>query len=60
SLTRNLSIGNTISLIRQALLKTDKTKDVEVVGVNTTRTGYMVRCKDERSAATAKTHTGWL
>lgn len=60
NLTRNLPIGKAIGLIRGALLKTDKTKDVEVTGVNTTRTGYVVRCKDEQSAATAKTHTEWL
>ncbi|KIV87969.1 hypothetical protein B0A52_05646 [Exophiala mesophila] len=60
TLTRNLPIGRAIGLIRQAFLKTDKTKDVGVVGVNTTRTGYVVRCKDEQSAATAKAHTEWL
>jgi hypothetical protein len=60
SLTRNLPIGRAIGLIREALVKTDKTKDVEVIGVNTTRTGYVLRCKDERSAMTAKTHTEWL
>ncbi|KIW35879.1 uncharacterized protein PV06_11800 [Exophiala oligosperma] len=60
TLTRNLPIGRAIGLIRQALLKTDKTKEVEVVGVNTTRTGYVVRCKDEQAAATAKAHTEWL
>lgn len=60
NLTRNLPIGRAIGLLRQALLKTDETKDVDVVGVNTTRTGYVVRCKDEQSAATAKLHTGWL
>lgn len=60
NLARNLPIGRAIGLIRGALLKTDKTKDVEVTGVNTTRTGYVVRCKDAQSAATAKAHTEWL
>jgi hypothetical protein len=44
----------------EPLASLDKRKDVEVAGVNTTRTGYVVRCKDEQSAATAKTHTGLL
>ena len=60
SLTRNLPVGRAIGLIRGALHKTDQTKDVEVTGINTTRTGYVVRCKDEQSAQKAKTHTQWL
>lgn len=60
TLTRNLSIGRAIGLIRQALLKIDKITEVEVVEVNTTRTGYVVRCKDEQVVATTKTYTEWL
>lgn len=60
NLTRNLPIGRAIGLIREALLKIEKIKDVEVIEVNTTRTGYMVRCKDRQSAVTVKTHTEWL
>ena len=60
SLTRNLPVGRAIGLIREALHKTDQTKDVDVTGINTTRTGYVVRCKDEQSAQKAKTHTEWL
>jgi hypothetical protein len=31
-----------------------------VVGVGTTKTGYVIRFKDKRSATTARTNTEWL
>jgi hypothetical protein len=46
--------------IRNALMNTDSTKDVQVAGVGTTKTGYVIRFKDQCSADTAKANTEWL
>ena len=38
----------------------DATKDVQVTGVVTTKTGYVIRFKDQLSTETAKANTEWL
>jgi len=43
--------------IRNALLNANATKDVQVAGVGTSKTGYVVRFKDQESAETARTKT---
>jgi hypothetical protein len=46
--------------IRSALLSTDATRDVEVMGIGTTKTGYVIRFRDQQSAEAARTNTDWL
>ncbi|KAJ5808858.1 hypothetical protein N7474_010127 [Penicillium riverlandense] len=46
--------------IRTALLNTSATQDVQVAGIGTTKTGYMIRFKDVESAETARNNTEWL
>ena len=46
--------------IRAALLSTPPTQDVQVAGIGTTKTGYVVRFKDPGSADVARNNTEWL
>jgi regulator of replication initiation timing len=46
--------------IRDALQKTKATKEVQVAGVGTTKTGYVIRFKDSQSMETARTNVRWL
>lgn len=46
--------------IRSALLSADPTKDVQVAGIGTTKTGYVIRFRDTQSAEKAQNNTGWL
>jgi FtsZ-binding cell division protein ZapB len=46
--------------IRSALLSSDTTKDTQVAGVGTTKTGYVIRFRDAQSAETARSNTAWL
>lgn len=46
--------------IQDALDYTETTKEVKVAGVGTTKTGYVIRFKDEQSFATAEASTEWL
>jgi hypothetical protein len=57
---RYLSTERANHYIQEALRKTDTTKDVKVAGVGTTKTGYVIRFKDEQSIAAAKANTEWL
>jgi FtsZ-binding cell division protein ZapB len=46
--------------IRSALLSTDPTKDAQVAGIGTTKTGYVIRFRDSQSAEKAQNNTEWL
>ena len=46
--------------IRSALLSADTTKDAQVAGVGTTKTGYVIRFRDAQSAEMARNNTAWL
>lgn len=60
SFTRYLPAESANSYIRNALGNTDTTKDVQVAGVGTTKTGYIIRFKDPQSAETARNNAEWL
>ena len=60
SFTRFLPTDTANQHIRTALSKTDLTKDAEVAGVGTTKTGYVIRFRDAQSAETARSNTTWL
>ncbi|KAJ8147384.1 hypothetical protein LV165_008823 [Aspergillus fumigatus] len=46
--------------IRSALLSADPTKDIQVAGIGTTKTGYVIRFRDTQSAEKAQNNTEWL
>ena len=46
--------------IRNALRKVEATKNVQVAGVGTTKTGYVIRFKDPASKDVAKQNTEWM
>ncbi|KAJ9480490.1 hypothetical protein VN97_g13078, partial [Penicillium thymicola] len=46
--------------IRTALSKTLSTQDAQVAGIGTTKTGYVIRFKNQASAETARNNTEWL
>ncbi|KAI3040862.1 hypothetical protein CBS147352_9731 [Aspergillus niger] len=46
--------------IRTALLNAGTTKEVQVAGIGTTKTGYVIRFRDTQSAETARNSTEWL
>lgn len=48
------------SFIRTALLNASPTQEVQVAGIGTTKTGYVIRFKDSVSAETARNNTEWL
>ncbi|KAF4231528.1 hypothetical protein CNMCM8980_005232 [Aspergillus fumigatiaffinis] len=48
------------AIIRSALLSADPTKDVQVAGIGTTKTGYVIRFRDTQSAEKAQNNTEWL
>ena len=58
--TRYLPTDSANAQIRTALLNADATKDVQVAGVGTTKTGYVIRFVDEQSASVARNNTEWL
>ncbi|OQD63307.1 hypothetical protein PENANT_c468G10410, partial [Penicillium antarcticum] len=43
-----------------ALLKTPSTQDAQVAGIGTTKTGYVIRFKNQTSAEMARNNTEWL
>jgi hypothetical protein len=57
---RYLPIPAANSHIRTALLNAPLTQDVQVAGIGTTKTGYVIRFKDLESAETARNNTEWL
>ena len=58
--TRFLPTDTANNYIRTALANTGPTKDVQVAGVGTTKTGYVIRFRDAQSAETAQNNTAWL
>jgi hypothetical protein len=46
--------------IRNAFLNANAAGGVQVAGVGTTKTGYVIRFKDQQSTETARTNTEWL
>ncbi|KAI2870634.1 hypothetical protein CBS76997_10190 [Aspergillus niger] len=46
--------------IRTALLNAKTTKEVQVAGIGTTKTSYVIRFRDVQSAETARNNTEWL
>lgn len=46
--------------IRTALLNTPPTQDAQVAGVGTTKTGYVIRFKDQASTKAARSNLEWL
>ncbi|MDN6637325.1 MAG: hypothetical protein L0L05_03110 [Yaniella sp.] len=57
---RYLSIEAAYTHIHTALTKAVTTQDAQVAGVGTTKTGYVIRFKDPRSAEMARSNTEWL
>lgn len=49
-----------VAHIQNALATTPTTEDIQVLGVGTTRTGYVIRFQDELQAETARSNTEWL
>ena len=58
--TRYLPTDIANTRIRAALSHAEATKDTEVAGIGTTKTGYVIRFKDEQSATTARNNPEWL
>ena len=48
------------SHIRTALLSAPATQDAQVAGIGTTKTGYVIRFKNQASAEAARNNTEWL
>ncbi|THC87355.1 hypothetical protein EYZ11_013196 [Aspergillus tanneri] len=57
---RYLPPRTAVAHIQSALAITNETKDVQVLGVGTTRTGYVIRFADKTQAETARSNTLWL
>jgi Spy/CpxP family protein refolding chaperone len=57
---RYLSTDSANAYIRTALLNTPATQDAQVVGIGTTKTGYLIRFKDPESAEAARNNPEWL
>src|SRR5947209_13976787 len=57
SFTRYLPTNAACNRIKDALQKDNATKNVRVAGIGTTRTGYLIRFKDEQSAGLEACHS---
>jgi hypothetical protein len=57
---RYLPTDSANSHIRTALLSTSATQDAQVAGIGTTKTGYLIRFKEQTSAEAARNNTEWL
>jgi hypothetical protein len=57
---RYMAIPTANDCIRTALLNDPSTQDVQVAGIGTTKTGYVIRFKDSMSAETARKNNDWL
>lgn len=57
---RYLPPRSAVAHIQNALATTPATKDTQVLGVGTTRTGYVIRFQDQLQAETARSNTQWL
>ncbi|EDN08850.1 predicted protein [Histoplasma mississippiense (nom. inval.)] len=60
SLTRYLPVEEVKARVTDALQKNTPTEGVEIIGVGTTKTGYIIRFRDEASEDTASVNEGWL
>jgi len=60
SFKRYLPIEEANRHIRNALHQADATKEANVIGVGTTKTGHKVRFKDQESTKKARASTEWL
>ncbi|OAT11902.1 zinc knuckle domain-containing protein [Blastomyces gilchristii SLH14081] len=60
SLTRYLPVEEVKARVTDALQKNMPTEGVEIIGVGTTKTGYIIRFRDEASKDTASVNGGWL
>jgi hypothetical protein len=58
--TRYLPTTAANTHIRNALANAEATKRVQIAGIATTKTGYVIRFKDQQSMETARTNTEWL
>jgi hypothetical protein len=57
---RYLPPRTAVAHIQNALATANETKDIRVLGVGTTRTGYVIRFEDKSQAETARSNTKWL
>jgi hypothetical protein len=60
SFGRYLPIEKANEQIRDALSNHENTRSLQVIGVGATKTGYIVRFRDEHSAKIAREDTQWL
>jgi hypothetical protein len=60
TLKRYLPTNTANTLIRNALQNNEATKEVQIAGIGTTKTGYVIRFRDEKSTQTARSCTEWL
>jgi hypothetical protein len=60
TLKRYLPTDTANTLIRNALQNNEATKEVQIAGIGTTKTGYVIRFRDEKSTQTARSCTEWL
>ena len=60
TLTRYLPTNAAFNRVQEALQKDDATHDAQLAGIGTTKAGYLVRFRDERSAEKARNTTEWL
>ncbi|EGD99960.1 hypothetical protein TESG_08624 [Trichophyton tonsurans CBS 112818] len=60
SFGRYLPTDSANTYIRSALLSADATKDAQVAGIGTTKTGYVIRFRDQQSADAARSNSDWL
>ncbi|EQL29764.1 hypothetical protein BDFG_07658 [Blastomyces dermatitidis ATCC 26199] len=60
SLTRYLPVEEVKARVTDALQKNMPTEGVEIIGVGTTKTGYIIRFRDEAFKDTASVNGGWL
>jgi hypothetical protein len=58
--TRYLSTEAAKRRIQDALRQSETTKEIKVVGVGTTETGYVIRFRDEHKAEKVKANPEWL
>lgn len=57
---RYLSTDAANTHIRMALLNAPSTKDAQIAGIGTTKTGYVIRLKNPQSTETTRNNTEWL
>ncbi|EDN05474.1 predicted protein [Histoplasma mississippiense (nom. inval.)] len=60
SLTRYLPVEEVKARVTDALQKNTPTKEVKIIRVGITKTGYIIRFRDEASKDTASVNKGWL